>query len=54
MIPPEQAEKMYLKLKEKGVDVYLIVFDGEGHGFRKSDTIKNTLETELNFYKGHL
>ena len=37
-------------LKAKGVPVAYLAFEGEGHGFRKSDTITRSLEAELTFY----
>ena len=33
--------------------IYLLVnaeYEGEGHGFRKAETVINSLETELAFY----
>ena len=38
----------------RGLDVELIVFEGEGHGFRRADTIQRALEAELAFYRPHL
>ena len=37
-------------LEGAGVPVRYEVFDDEGHGFRKADTIKRSLEAELAFY----
>ncbi|XP_020588932.1 uncharacterized protein LOC110030530 isoform X2 [Phalaenopsis equestris] len=35
IVSPEQARKIYNALKEKGVPVALVEFEGEQHGFRK-------------------
>jgi dipeptidyl aminopeptidase/acylaminoacyl peptidase len=51
VVPLEQSEKIYLKLKEKGLDAELLLFEGEGHGFRKAETIEKALIAEWNFYK---
>lgn len=51
VVPPAQSEKIYLKLKEKNILTKLILFDEEGHGFRKASTIERCLETEWDFYK---
>ena len=50
VVPPSQAERMVAALRARGVAVELIVFDGEGHGFRRAETIQTALEAELAFY----
>jgi len=50
VVPPNQAEAMVRALKSKGIPVAYVPFDGEGHGFRKSQNIKRALDTELYFY----
>ncbi|MBX5477341.1 MAG: S9 family peptidase, partial [Clostridia bacterium] len=50
VVPPSQAEAMVAKLREKGIPVAYLAFEGEGHGFRKAENIKRTLEAELYFY----
>ena len=50
VVPPEQAEKMFTALKEKGIAVSYVLFENEQHGFRRAATIKTTLEAELYFY----
>jgi dipeptidyl aminopeptidase/acylaminoacyl peptidase len=49
IVPPDQAEKMVDALREKGVPVAYILFEGEQHGFRKSENIQRSLEAELYF-----
>ncbi|MBP5857346.1 S9 family peptidase [Marivibrio halodurans] len=50
VVPPNQAEAMVAVLREKGLPVAYILFEGEGHGFRRADSIKRAFEAELSFY----
>ena len=50
VVPKEQAEKMFAALKDKGIPVAYIPFEGEQHGFRKAETIQRALEAEYAFY----
>ena len=50
IVPPNQAEEMVNALKEKGIPVAYLLFEGEQHGFRKSENIKRSLDAELSFY----
>jgi len=50
VVLPNQAEMMVAALKEKGVPVAYIAFEGEQHGFRKAETIIRAIEAELYFY----
>ncbi|MGG6293213.1 prolyl oligopeptidase family serine peptidase [Leptolyngbya sp. AN02str] len=50
IVPPNQAEMMVNALKEKGLPVAYVLFEGEQHGFRKSENIKRALDGELYFY----
>ena len=49
-MPPNQAQMMADGLRAKGLPVALLTFEGEQHGFRKSDSIVRCLEAELSFY----
>ena len=51
VVPPDQAEGICTKLKQKGVEVRYISFEGEGHGFRQLQNQMLALETELSFYR---
>ena len=42
--------QMVQVLKQKGVAVGHLLFEGEGHGFRTAQNIKRALEAELHFY----
>ncbi len=50
VVPPPQSEAMVEALKARGIPVAYLAFEGEGHGFRKSQNIQRTLEAELYFY----
>ncbi len=50
VVPPNQAEKMVNALREKGLPVAYVPFEGEQHGFRRAENIKRTLDGELYFY----
>lgn len=50
VVPPEQSETMVQAIKNKGVPVAYVTYEGEGHGFRKGENIKKTIELELWFY----
>ncbi|KAI8971769.1 Alpha/Beta hydrolase protein [Mycotypha africana] len=50
VVPPSQAEVMVKALKEKGVPVAYVLYEGEGHGFRRAENIKRTMELEQWFY----
>jgi dipeptidyl aminopeptidase/acylaminoacyl peptidase len=50
VVRPNQAEAMVDALDKKGIPVAYILFEGEGHGFRKSENVCRALESELGFY----
>ena len=50
MVPPNQAEMMLAAMREKKLPVAYLAFEGEGHGFRKAENIKRSLDAELYFY----
>lgn len=50
VVPPNQAELIVDALREKKLPVAYLLFEGEGHGFRKAENIKRTLEASLYFY----
>ncbi len=50
IVPPDQAELMFEALRRRGIPVAYLAFEGEGHGFRRAETIRRTLEAELSFY----
>ncbi|MCI0653304.1 MAG: S9 family peptidase [Methylococcaceae bacterium] len=50
VVPPNQAESMVEALKQKGLAVAYLAYEGEQHGFRQAKNIKRTLDAELYFY----
>jgi dipeptidyl aminopeptidase/acylaminoacyl peptidase len=50
VVPPAQAERMRDALVAAGTTCDLRFFEGEGHGFRRADTLTACLEAELAFY----
>lgn len=49
VVPPNQAEDMAAAVRLKGLPVALVMFDGEGHGFRRSESIRASYEAQLSF-----
>ena len=49
VVPPNQAEAMADAARAKGLPVALILFEGEGHGFRRSETIVASYEAQTSF-----
>jgi dipeptidyl aminopeptidase/acylaminoacyl peptidase len=49
VVPPNQAEEMAAAARAKQLPVALVIYPGEGHGFRRADTIKASYEAELSF-----
>jgi dipeptidyl aminopeptidase/acylaminoacyl peptidase len=50
IVPPNQAETMVTAMKANGVPHAYLAFEGEQHGFRRSETQIRCLEAELYFY----
>jgi dipeptidyl aminopeptidase/acylaminoacyl peptidase len=50
VVPPIQARVMAEALERRGVQHLLVAFPGEGHGFRRPESIRRALEAELSFY----
>ena len=49
VVPPSQAEAMVEVLERKGIPYAYLAFEGEGHGFRRQENIKRSLESTLSF-----
>ena len=49
VVPPEQARSMADALDRKRVPHALVIFAGEGHGFRAASTIATEYATKLGF-----
>ncbi len=50
VVPPDQARRLVDALRDKGLPVAYLLFEGEGHGFRQAANITHALEAELYFY----
>ncbi|WP_374028483.1 prolyl oligopeptidase family serine peptidase [Streptomyces sp. NEAU-sy36] len=48
--PPAQCEELLARVQGQGVPHAYLTFEGEGHGFRRSDTMIRALEAELSLY----
>ena len=51
VVPPNQSEMIVSALRAKGVECEYHAFDGEGHGFRKAETIVAQMNAEVAFYR---
>jgi len=49
VVPPSQAREMAAAARAKGLPVALVVYEGEGHGFRRADSIAASLNAKLSF-----
>src|ERR671932_1144486 len=47
IVPPSQAEVMIEALERKGIPYAYVAFEGEGHGFRKAETIRRATGATL-------
>ena len=50
VVPPNQSEAMVEALRAKNIPVAYVLFEGEGHGFRQAENMRQALEDELSFY----
>ena len=50
VVPPAQSQLMYEALAARGVPVAYLAFEGEQHGFRRSETVTAVMAAELDFY----
>ncbi|MEU9300046.1 prolyl oligopeptidase family serine peptidase [Streptomyces sp. NPDC048269] len=48
--PPAQAERFLAAMRGRSVPHAYVTFEGEGHGFRRADTMVRALEAELSLY----
>ncbi len=51
VVPPQQSQAMVDALRTRGIPVEYVELEGEGHGFRKAESIVRTLQAELAFYQ---
>ena len=48
--PPVQCERFLARLEGRKVPHAYLAFEGEGHGFRRAETMVRALEAELSLY----
>lgn len=51
VVPPNQSELIVAALHDRGVECEYHAYEGEGHGFRRAETIEHQLTSELAFYR---
>ena len=49
VVPPAQSEAIRDALAQRGIPHAYVVYEGEGHGFRRAETVIDALERELAF-----
>ena len=49
VVPPDQATKMADAVRAQGLPVALVMYEGEGHGFRMAESIEHSMLAELSF-----
>ena len=54
VVPKEQSIKIYKAILDHGGVVEYKEYEGEGHGWRKADTIRDAIEREIKFYNTNL
>lgn len=50
VVPPSQSEQLVAELRRRGVPHAYVAFEGEGHGFRRADTLLRVPLTTLAFF----
>ena len=51
MVPPEQSERIAERLRAKGVPYVYRLYESEGHGFRKVETLFDYYQTAERFLR---
>ena len=54
VVPPDQSESIVAALRARGVPHLYRLFEGEGHGWRKAETIAAYYEEVLRFLREHV
>ena len=49
VVPPNQATMMYDAVRSKGLEAELVLYDGEGHGFRQASTLEDAYTRIITF-----
>lgn len=54
VVSPDQTQKIFDSISLRGIPCVLKVYESEGHGFRKQETIENYFNTIFTFLNTHL
>ena len=54
VVPPSQSEEIVAALRQRGVPIQYKLYEGEGHGFRKSETIADYLKEAERFLQQYV
>ena len=54
VVPPDQSEQIVEKLRQCGIPHIYCLYEGEGHGFRKQETIADYLKQMERFIQVHV
>ncbi len=54
VVPPDQAESIVQVLRRRGIPHLYRLYEGEGHGWRRAETIRDYYETLLRFLREHV
>jgi dipeptidyl aminopeptidase/acylaminoacyl peptidase len=54
VVPPNQSEQIVEKISKQGIPYFYKVYEGEGHGFRKTENIINTIVEIEKFMMQHV
>ena len=50
IVPPDQSERMFESVRAKGIPSAYLPFEGEQHGFRRTENQRRAMDAELYFY----
>jgi dipeptidyl aminopeptidase/acylaminoacyl peptidase len=50
VVPPSQTETMVKAMRERKIPFSYLSYEGEGHGFRRAENIRRTIDAEFLFY----
>ncbi len=54
LVPLDQSQRLHAALKKAGVESTLVIFEGEGHGFKKPENMQKFIVDSVNFLNKHL
>jgi dipeptidyl aminopeptidase/acylaminoacyl peptidase len=54
VVPPSQSEEIVAALREQGIPCFYQLYEGEGHGFRKPETLNDYYQKVERFLQQHV